>query len=98
MAPRQAITFVSGETLTVPVAVDVISPRRICASGAVRISRCSFCGSTHTEGDSAAARECRGRVAHFLTGVRGAAAMRGRIHGAESLSEIESILAQSLGE
>ncbi|MBQ7334533.1 MAG: tRNA-dihydrouridine synthase [Clostridia bacterium] len=49
-------------------------------------------------GDSAAARECRGRVAHFLTGVRGAAAMRGRIHRAESLSEIEEILAQSLGE
>jgi hypothetical protein len=49
-------------------------------------------------GDSAAARECRGRVAHFLTGVRGAAAMRGRIHGAESLAEIEEILAQSLGE
>ena len=49
-------------------------------------------------GDSAAARECRGRVAHFLTGVRGAAAMRGRIHRAESLTEIESILAQSLGE
>jgi hypothetical protein len=24
--------------------------------GAVRISRCSFCGSTHTEGDSAAAK------------------------------------------
>ena len=49
-------------------------------------------------GDSAAARECRSRVAHFLTGVRGAAAMRGRIHSAESLSEIENILAQSLGE
>lgn len=49
-------------------------------------------------GDSAAARECRGRVAHFLTGVRGAAAIRGRIHGAESLSEIEEILARSLGE
>jgi len=48
-------------------------------------------------GDSAAARECRGRVAHFLTGVRGAAAMRGRIHGANSLSEIEEILSLSEG-
>ena len=49
-------------------------------------------------GDSAAARECRGRVAHFLTGVRGAAAMRGRIHQAESLPEIEAILSESLGK
>lgn len=49
-------------------------------------------------GDHTAARECRGRVAHFLTGMRGAAAMRGRIQSAESLTEIETILSAALGE
>ena len=49
-------------------------------------------------GDHTAARECRGRVAHFLTGMRGAAAMRGRIQSAESLGEIETILSAALGE
>lgn len=49
-------------------------------------------------GDHTAARECRGRVAHFLTGMRGAAAMRGRIQSAESLGEIETILGTPMGE
>lgn len=49
-------------------------------------------------GDHTAARECRGRVAHFLTGMRGAAAMRGRIQSAESLGEIEAILGTPMGE
>lgn len=77
----------SGETFTPPTEADRRREAMILARDIVG-----------EHGDSAAARECRGRVAHFLTGVRGAAAMRGRIHGAESLSEIESILAQSLGE
>lgn len=49
-------------------------------------------------GDHTAARECRGRVAHFLTGMRGAAAMRGRIQSADSLGEIEAILGTPMGE
>jgi tRNA-dihydrouridine synthase len=49
-------------------------------------------------GDHTAARECRGRVAHFLTGMRGAAAMRGRIQSADSLGEIEAILGTPVGE
>lgn len=77
----------SGETFTPPTEADRRREAMILARDIVG-----------EHGDSAAARECRGRVAHFLTGMRGAAAMRGRIHGAESLSEIESILAQSLGE
>lgn len=77
----------SGETFTPPTEADRRREAMILARDIVG-----------EHGDSAAARECRGRVAHFLTGVRGAAAMRGRIHGAESLSEIESILAQPLGE
>lgn len=77
----------SGETFTPPTEADRRREAMILARDIVG-----------EHGDSAAARECRGRVAHFLTGVRGAAAMRGRIHGAESLSEIESILTQSLGE
>ena len=77
----------SGETFTPPTEADRRREAMLLARDIVG-----------EHGDSAAARECRGRVAHFLTGVRGAAAMRGRIHGAESLSEIESILAQSLGE
>lgn len=77
----------SGETFTPPTEADRRREAMLLARDIVG-----------EHGDSAAARECRGRVAHFLTGVRGAAAMRGRIHGAESLSEIESILAQPLGE
>ena len=77
----------SGESFTPPTEADRRREAMILARDIVG-----------EHGDSAAARECRGRVAHFLTGVRGAAAMRGRIHRAESLSEIEEILAQSLGE
>ncbi|MBQ5887478.1 MAG: hypothetical protein IIW82_07520, partial [Clostridia bacterium] len=77
----------SGETFTPPTDADRQREAMVLARDIVG-----------EHGDSAAARECRGRVAHFLTGVRGAAAMRGRIHGAESLTEIEEILAQSLGE
>lgn len=46
-------------------------------------------------GEATAVRECRGRLGHFLWGIRGAAAMRARLHQAETLSEIEQIL---LGE
>ncbi len=44
------------------------------------------------EGEACAARECRGRLAHFLKGMRGAAEARGRLMKAESLSEIREIL------
>ena len=77
----------SGESFTPPTEADRRREAMILARDIVG-----------EHGDSAAARECRGRVAHFLAGVRGAAAMRGRIHRAESLSKIEEILAQSLGE
>ncbi len=41
---------------------------------------------------SSAARECRGRIGHFLKGMRGAAEMRDRLHRAETIEEIEEIL------
>lgn len=44
------------------------------------------------EGGDAAARECRGRIGHFLKGMRGAAEMRDRLHRASSLDEIREIL------
>ena len=77
----------AGETFTPPTEADRRREAMILARDIVG-----------EHGDSAAARECRGRVAHFLTGVRGAAAMRGRIHQAVFLTEIEEILAHSLGE
>jgi len=43
------------------------------------------------EGEGAI-RECRGRIAHFLKGTRGAAELRGRVNKAESLSELYEIL------
>ncbi len=43
------------------------------------------------EGEGAV-RECRGRIAHFLRGMRGAAEMRAQIHRAESLAEMREIL------
>lgn len=43
------------------------------------------------EGESAV-RECRGRIAHFLHGTRGAAEMRAEIHKAETLADIKQTL------
>lgn len=43
------------------------------------------------EGDGAV-RECRGRIAHFLKGMRGAAEMRCEVHRAESLADLRRIL------
>jgi len=48
------------------------------------------------QGDGAAARECRGRCAHFLRGMRGAAALRAQIHGADSREELLAILTRPL--
>lgn len=44
------------------------------------------------EGEGAAARECRGRIAHFLKGMRGAAEARARLMKVETLAEIKEIL------
>lgn len=43
-------------------------------------------------GETVGVRECRGRIGHFLAGFRGAAAMRERLHRAETLADIASIL------
>ena len=43
------------------------------------------------EGEGAV-RECRGRIAHFIRGMRGAAEMRAGIHRAESLKDIKAAL------
>jgi len=43
-------------------------------------------------GGGSAARECRGRIGHFLKGMRGSAEMRDRLHRAETLDEIKAIL------
>ncbi len=42
-----------------------------------------------------AIRECRGRIARFFAGMRGAAAMRAAIHTVESIGELEEIIGQT---
>lgn len=44
------------------------------------------------EGEGCAARECRGRIAHFIKGMRGAAEARARLMKAETLRDIKEIL------
>lgn len=46
------------------------------------------------QGDGAAARQCRGRIAHFIKGMRGAAELRERLNKAETLEEIREILGE----
>lgn len=45
-----------------------------------------------------AVRECRGRIAHFLRGMRGAAEMRAEVHRAESVEDLRRILLAPAGD
>lgn len=46
------------------------------------------------ENETAGVHACRGRVAHFLRGMRGAAAMRARVNTAESEAELAAALTE----
>jgi len=50
------------------------------------------CAVVAAHGEAAGVRLCRGRICHFLTGMRGAAQLRARLHAAERLEEIREIL------
>ena len=50
------------------------------------------------KGEYVGVREARGRVAHFIRGMRGAPEVRDRINHAETYKEIEKILLEGLGK
>ena len=49
-------------------------------------------------GESGGIRESRGRAAHFITGMPGAAAIRDRLNHCETEAEFVAILAEPMGE
>lgn len=50
------------------------------------------CEIAEKAGEAVGVRECRGRIGHFLLGIRGASAMRARLHTATRLAEVKEIL------
>lgn len=64
-----------------------------CRRTAVRLAREVVAWQIrHGGSERQAVHECRGRCAHFIRQSRGAAAIRARVHQADSLAEIENAL------